>query len=422
MRKLLIIAQREFLARVRKRSFMVITLLGPLIMLVLMILPYWLTSGKKAAIQATHVLVVNNTTTPLAFADKEQRQITVLNESTDTADLQQVFRESHYHLMFFVGEDGENARIHVFQKGAYEGIELLTTQIQNQLLASRLSKPADISVRNNYVAPQEKGTEVKQFLSYSAVLVTYFFIFLYGMQVMKGVVEEKGNRIIEVMISSVRPFQLMGGKILGTSWAGLVQFGIWLLTFVCGAALLGNYFKIGRFRDEQMEGMLAQGVSADLALEMNALVEQLSTINVPVVIFFFLVFFYVGYLLYAALFAIIGAASDTDTDTQQFIFPLTIPLLFSVVMLSEVLMDPHGSMARILSFIPLTSLLIMPARLPFHADMGAAFWGDLALSLILLIAAVVLFTWIAGRIYRVGILVYGKKTGYKELVKWFFMK
>ncbi len=250
-----------------------------------------------------------------------------------------------------------------------------------------------------------------------AVLI-YFFIFLYGVQIMRGVIEEKTNRIVEVIISSVKPFQLMMGKIIGIALVGLTQLLIWVVLSLAISTFVSKKFEVDRFSDAQIEKTMATTTDVKQAEEMNKIMSSLDTIPIVSILATFLFYFLGGYLLYGALFGAVGAAVDNETDTQQFMLPLTIPLILSFVIAQSVVMkDPNGSLAFWLSIVPFTSPIIMMVRMPF----GVPAW-ELFLSMGLLILGFIFTTWLAARIYRVGILMYGKKPSYAELSKWLFYR
>jgi len=280
-------------------------------------------------------------------------------------------------------------------------------------------------------------TEISWALGFIGGMLIYFFIFMYGAQVMRGVIEEKTSRIVEVIVSSVKPIQLMLGKIVGIAMVGLTQFLLWIvLTLGIVTAFTAIYadqidkYKMGEqpmvnpgelFPSDAM-GMpdTQQGLEA-LGSDENIgqIIDVFFSINYGVIIFTFLFFFIGGYLLYAALFAAIGSAVDNEADTQQFMLPVTIPLIFSIIIgLSFVLNNPDGSVAYWLSLFPLTSPIIMMIRVPF----GVNIYTDLIPSMVLLILGFLTTTWIAAKIYRTGILMYGKKVSYKELWKWLTYK
>ena len=269
--------------------------------------------------------------------------------------------------------------------------------------------------------------EVSMILGMFSGILIYFFIFLFGSQVMRGVIEEKTNRIIEVIISSVKPFQLMMGKIAGIGLVGLTQFLLWVIltgTIVTIAtSSFSSKIKPGAATEQlipsQTKGMTAMQLpnasdSTKVTGEQsNEVINAIESIDFPVMIGMFLFFFLFGYLLYAALFAAVGSAVDSEADTQQFMLPLTVPLILSIVMAQYVIQEPQGPVAFWFSIIPLTSPVIMMIRIPFGVP-----YLQIILSMTLLVAGFLGTTWLAAKIYRTGILMYGKKVSYKELWKW----
>ena len=269
--------------------------------------------------------------------------------------------------------------------------------------------------------------EVSMILGMFSGILIYFFIFLFGSQVMRGVIEEKTNRIVEVIISSVKPFQLMMGKIAGIGLVGLTQFLLWVIltgTIVTIAtSSFSSKIKPGAATEQlipsQTKGMTAMQLpnAADSTKvtgeQSNEVINAIESIDFPVMIGMFLFFFLFGYLLYAALFAAVGSAVDSEADTQQFMLPLTVPLILSIVMAQYVIQEPQGPVAFWFSIIPLTSPVIMMIRIPFGVP-----YLQIILSMTLLVAGFLGTTWLAAKIYRTGILMYGKKVSYKELWKW----
>ncbi|HEY3430047.1 MAG TPA: ABC transporter permease, partial [Cyclobacteriaceae bacterium] len=256
-------------------------------------------------------------------------------------------------------------------------------------------------------------------------ILIYMFVLIYGIQIMQGVIDEKTSKIVEVIVSSVKPFQLMMGKIIGIASVGLLQFVIWIFIITVVSSSVLAYFGL-KMPQEQMQEQITQQINTPEAKEAieaqnSKAVEFLSTLNqVPftkiAVVFVF--YFLGGYLLYGALFAAVGSAVDSIQESQQFQFPITLPLLIGYMSLFFVILrDPHGPMSFWLSIIPLTSPVAMVGRIAF----GVPTW-ELVLSMALLIGGFILTTWIAGRIYRVGILMTGTKVNYKVLAKWFMTK
>jgi len=231
----------------------------------------------------------------------------------------------------------------------------------------------------------------------------YFFIFMYGAMVMRGVIEEKTNRIIEVMISSVKPFQLMIGKIIGIALVGLTQFFFWLIIAAIGISLAPFLME---------SSSLIQNEINSANSPINSL-EIFNNLPIYSLIFGFVFYFIAGYFLYGSLFASVGAAVDQETDSQQFMLPLTLPLILSFIMIEPIIDNPHGDLAYWFSMIPFTSPIIMMVRIPFGVPIF-----ELALSMTILIIGIVSSIWLSSKIYRVGILMYGKKPSYKEVWKW----
>jgi ABC-2 type transport system permease protein len=299
-----------------------------------------------------------------------------------------------------------------------EALRLQRSGVSRQMLEEL---KADISVATTNLSPEgEKDSNalVTTGAAWISAFLIYLFIFIYGVQIMRGVIEEKTSRIVEVIISSVRPFQLMMGKILGIAAVGLTQFLLWLiLSGVATSAVTAS------FRDE----LLAQRQAATLgqpnpatpqAQEVAQALQGFDNLNLTLIVGCFVFYFLGGYLLYGALFGAVGAAVDNETDTQQFMLPITIPLILAFVVAQTVIIrNPDGPVAFWMSVIPFTSPIAMMLRVPF----GVPVW-ELLLSMLLLVAGFLATTWIAARIYRVGILMYGKKVNYRELSKWLFYK
>jgi ABC-2 type transport system permease protein len=239
---------------------------------------------------------------------------------------------------------------------------------------------------------------------------------MYGIQVMRGVIEEKSNRIIEVIISSVRPFQLMMGKIIGVGAVGLTQFLLWAVLSM--AIYTGVYqYYMGDIPKNDEVVMMGNQMGQTAQPEASEIFKKIETINFPLIIGSFIFYFLAAYMFYGSLFAAMGSAVDNDSDAQQFQLPVTIPLIFSVIILTAIIREPHGTLAFWTSLIPFTSPVIMMMRIPFDPPA----W-QIVLSMILLVLGFIFTTWIASRIYRIGILMHGGKINYKILAKWLFMK
>ncbi len=271
------------------------------------------------------------------------------------------------------------------------------------------------------------NTDLYMAIGFVSAIMIYFFIFMYGVQVMRGVMEEKTSRIVEVILSSVKPFQLMMGKIVGVALVGLTQFLLWVIL----STTLYSFVAATFLKDVEMKQIQAKEevikIGENLDFDKMGKIEQpseavqflndLKSLDVSKIVLCFIFYFLVGYLMYSALFAAVGAAVDSDADTNQFMLPITIPLIFSIAIAQVVMQDPNGSLAVWFSMIPLTSPIVMMVRMPFDVPN----W-QIGLSMLFLVLGFFLTTWLAGKIYRTGILMYGKKVSWKELGKWLFYR
>ncbi len=446
MNKIWLIIQREYLTRVKKKSFVVMTFLGPILMASVWIVPLLLAS-RSEGVKTIEVL----DETGLFYEEfKETSDIKFIYITDDLQTAKENLAGSEnfaiLHIpkstystpaafyLYSYNKPGLNMKMYI-QESANKILENKKLQdvygIDEETLASVKS---NISLVVEDIETSKKSyTEISWALGFIGGMLIYFFIFMYGSQVMRGVIEEKTNRIVEVIVSSVKPVQLMMGKIIGIAMVGLTQFLLWIvLTLGIVTAFTAIYSE--QIEQYQMGGQTVtdpgqlfpsdamgmpdtqQGLEA-LGSDENIgqIMDVFFSINYGVIIFTFLFFFVGGYLLYAALFAAIGAAVDNEADTQQFMLPVTIPLVFAIIIgLSFVLNNPDGDIAYWLSIIPLTSPIIMMIRVPF----GINIYSDLIPSMVLLVIGFLITTWIAAKIYRTGILMYGKKVSYKELWKW----
>ena len=313
-------------------------------------------------------------------------------------------------------------------------IDEIESLAENELRMALMQKESDLDpalfeyinnakvdvISQDMVTGERSYTEIKSIVAYVFGFLIYGFVFIYGSQIMSGVIEEKSNRIIEVMISSVKPFQLLMGKVLGLAFVGLTQLLLWgvltlVLTMVIGMLGGGGSMEAAQMAAAQssMPGMGAAMPMTEVQATMVEIQAIIESLHIKSLLLFFLAYFLGGYLLYASLFAAIGAAVEDQEDTNQFMWPVTIPLILGILVVATVLKSPDGPLAFWTSIIPFTSPIVMMARIPF----GVPVW-ELVLSLGLLVLGFIGSTWVAARIYRVGILMYGKKGSYKELWKW----
>jgi len=452
MHKIWLIIQREYLTRVRKKSFIIMTLLTPLLMAAFMILPGLLItmSGDEET-----VMVLDESG---LFADKleNKKDLKFIPISGSLEQAKTVYQETDNTALLYIPkisiDDPKGITVYGKKNTSLQTqIRLenaLEKEIENQrFIASGLDRETlnkmEANVKLNTINLSSEGEKDNNAIITSAAgvvgaVIIYFFIFLYGVQIMRGVIEEKTNRIVEVIISSVKPFQLMMGKIMGIAAVGLTQFLLWIiLSFVAVTAVSAAFgidaapspmeqYEAGKVAAEgesvaNLDEETPEAAAANSDEFANTIQDVTKSFaNLPLLLIFgcFLFYFLGGYLLYGSLFGAIGAAVDNETDTQQFMMPITIPLIISFIMsYSVVLKNPDGAVAFWMSIIPFTSPIVMMVRVPF----GVPAW-ELALSMGLLILGFIFTTWIAARIYRVGILMYGKKINYKELSKWLFYR
>ncbi|PLX14400.1 MAG: ABC transporter permease [Marinilabiliales bacterium] len=409
------------------------TFLGPILMAAMIILPSFLADWSEA----THknVAVLDETGWYYEkFKDQENISFYHVHNDLETDKEKALYEKGHillyipktelnipvYAELFSTKQPGLNLTSYIknVMKSEAENKKLVASGIDPNVIKSSKVKINLSTIRVEEGGIEKKSnTEVEVGLAIFAGIMIYFFIFMFGAQVLKGVMEEKQNRIVEVILASVKPFQLMMGKIVGIALVGLTQFLLWIL--LTGVIL--GIFQSGIFGgDSGMMDMLSQNqITSSTPTEITAgdpfmmVSEIISGINFKVMIFSFLFYFLGGYLLFASLFAAIGGAVDHDADTQQFMFPVSIPLIFSVAMSGLIINQPDSSLSVFLSMFPLTSPVIMMIRIPF----GVPIW-QIATSMSLLIAGFVISTWMAGKIYRTGILMYGQKVNYAIMWKW----
>jgi ABC-2 type transport system permease protein len=434
MSKITLIAEREFMTRVRKKSFIIMSVLGPILFAALIAVPIWL--GKESA----ETLVIQVVDESKLFVDKfkgsENIKFTYTNGSIDESKKKfnsyQKEEEREFDGILYIPAmnlDSPTGISYFSEKSlsafTQKDIEkTIAEEIENQKLVrsgidknvlDKIRTDIKISTINLSQEGEKKSSSgAASVVGYIAAFLIYMFIFLYGSQVMRGVIEEKTTRIVEVIISSVKPFELMMGKILGIAGVALTQFLIWVVLSMVVSAVVSGIFGLDAAQTSPM------GMGANAQMPDNAAGEMINSfysLNIPLIVFSFGFYFLFGYLMYGALFGAVGSAVDNETDSQQLVLPITIPLILSIVMISAVLNNPNGSLAFWFSIIPLTSPVVMMVRLPF-----IGFTWELVLSMALLVGGFIGATWVAARIYRVGILMYGKKPSFKELGKWLFYK
>lgn len=443
MNKIILIIQREYLTRVRKRSFLLTTFLVPLFFIGMYVGIIYLT---KKSFDETHGLVYvidnegsianklssnKNVTyiqenkdlqTQLELLKGEEKNTSILLIPTDFFATQKVEFLSSGKLNITTQKEIRNKLSDIIRNHQYEQLGINVDSLNN--LDSEVSISAkEIGADGN---TKESNTEVAMIIAIALSVLIYISLFLYGSQVMRGIIEEKSSRIIEVIISSVKPFQLMMGKIIGIGLVGITQFFLWFVLTLVLAGVASTFLVSKEDLSNQVMHSSAQNsnlndhapAESTASFDPSNIISAMETVNITEIVICFFVFFLGGYLIYSALFAAVGSAIDSETEASQFTMPITMPLLLTYALSFGVLInDPHGSVATWLSFIPLTSPIAMLVRIPF----GVPLW-QIIVSASLLIVGFVFTTWVAARIYRVGILMYGKKASLKELIKWFNYK
>jgi ABC-2 type transport system permease protein len=446
MNKSILILKREYLTRVKKKSFIIMTLLVPVFMAALTILPTWLAMMDD---KEERTIAVYDPTS-LILDQLESNEYTKFHyiPKPEYQELSQNFNPEKYYALLYVPENiltTNRAEMISDKQVTFDIKNLVTNRIENIIETEKRKKVIEESgmpdleqklaatktnINLDTIKLGEKGEAVKSSaeiamaIGYIAGFLIYMFVFIYGTMVMRGVMEEKSNRIVEVIISSVKPFQLLFGKIIGIGLVGLTQIAIWLIlgtaittgvTAFIGQESADTVAQAQNIMGSQM-GQMAASSPAEKNMTLE-IIELIGNLNIPLIIFSLFFYFIGGFILYASLMGAIGSAADSDEDAQQLMLPVTMPLIFSIIILFAVAKNPEGSLAFWASMIPLTSPVTMMVRIPF----GVPVW-EIVLSMTLLIATILGTIWMAGKIYRTGILMYGKKVNFKEIVKWLFYK
>lgn len=436
MSKLKLIIQREFIAKVRNKSFLVMTFLSPILLVGMGALVFFLM--KKNDEKVKEIVYVDNSGL-FSKDDFKDSETIRYQDYTDLgiAETKKKVEEGDYYGALIIPKQDSleilaNA-IEFYSKDSpgMSVMNSLETKIERKLRNEKLN---NFGIDLEKINASKIQSEIKM-LNFSgeessklinglkigvgliAGYLLMMFVMIYGTSVMRSVIEEKTSRIIEIIVSSVKPFQLMLGKIIGNASAGLLQFLIWgILIFIISTVAFSIFgidmveMQTAKLPAEQLEAA-KQAAGMD---KMQLIIQEILRLPILKMFILFIFYFLGGYMLYSSLFAAVGAAVDNETDTQQFMLPIMGPLILGVyVGFATVINDPHGSIAVLFSHIPLTSPIVMLMRVPFGVS-----WYELAISMTLLVITFVFMVWLAAKIYRVGILMYGKKPTYKDLYKW----
>ncbi len=438
MNKINLIIWREFITRVRKPSFLIMTILGPVLIAGGILLTAWI--GSKEG--TDHKVLVIDTEGVIGTKLKDGKAVSFFLDGHTWSD--SAFKASPYTVRVNLLADViNNPQADLYYKTLPSEFAMATIRTELEK-AIELTKLRDEGINKDAYDRVRKPLDLKKFdiekvgtqsFAQERALIGFFFgyfmfifIFMYGVQVMRGVMEEKQSRIVEVLISSVKPFQLMMGKIIGIALVGFTQFVLWIgitaTMMVIGLAVIaGDQYDPKQLAEQgvtaEMQAQLLkeQGVDAG-AFDQSVITDLIEQINIPLVLAVFLFYFICGYLLYSSLLAAIGSAVDSETDTQQFMFPVTVPMIIAIIIAQMAVYNPESPAVLWCSLIPFTSPIVMMVRVA----MGSAPMWQLALSMVLLILTFIGTTWLAGRIYRTGILMYGKKVSWKEMGKWLTYK
>jgi ABC-2 type transport system permease protein len=441
MRNIFLVIKREYLVRVKKKSFLIMTILGPLLFVAFYAVVFLVAIGS---VDTKTVQVLDESGLfKSEFKDNETLKFTFLDLSIDSAKAN--FKESDANALVYIPKnvirEPKSVRIYAEKNVSMDLKSEIEKVIEKEIediklgeagITHKILEDSRVNVSSETISLSEEGEKTSSSGAATVIggicaFLIYMSVFIYGTQVMRGITEEKTSRIVEVIISSVKPFQLMLGKIIGVALVGLTQFVLWILLTTAltsaASAVLSNEMsqqspEVAQEMKKMQNGMPAPDMpGGNVENPVAEVLGAVSSLNLPLILGCFLFYYLGGYLLYSALFGAVGAAVDNDADTQQFMLPITLPIIFSFVFAQFVLRDPDGTLAFWTSIIPFTSPIIMMVRIPF----GVPAW-EIALSMVLLVLGFMGTTWLAARIYRVGILMYGKKVSYKELAKWIFYK
>ena len=435
MNKILLVIQREYLTRIQKKSFWIASLLGPILITAIYAVPIWLAMQDK---EVKRIEVVDESglfqTTDLVDKEVEFKLV-----NKPVADLKANFGKEGYTALVHLPKDiltnGKDLKIYseknlsLSLKSSIERViekKVRAVLMKEAGIASEVYEKTQVDVGSETVTVSETGNETSSSSGGAMILagvmglLLYITLLLYGSQVMNGVIEEKSSRIIEVIISSIKPYQLMLGKILGVGMVGLTQFLLWIVLTIGLTQVASKFYQTSPIQQKMEQVKKADPkVAKELndASPMAEVTKVIESTNIPLVVGGFLFYFLFGYLLYSSLFAAIGSAVESATEAQQFTFIVMLPIIAAFMMAQFTMQDPDSTMAFWASMIPFTSPINMMVRLPY----GVPAW-ELATSMTLLVLGFLACSWISARIYRIGILMYGKKVTVKEMAKWLFYK
>jgi ABC-2 type transport system permease protein len=441
MKKVWVIIQREYITRVRNKTFLVSTFLLPVVMIAIIIGAAYI--GKESS--RSYKFAIHDPSGQYASRIKNEQKL-FFSKTEDCTEIN--FKEKGYDglLRFYTSNKVKADSVRLFtseQTGLSvdENIILQIAKIEeahvmesngiNKSLLDSIQQESNISAKKIYQSYIIKGSSIKEDnkalaygIGFACGIIIYLTLFIYGASVMRGVMEEKMNRIAEVMVSSVKPFQLMMGKIIGIAAVGLTQLLLWVLLLTALSSASAYFLTPDTFTEGNaaMQNLPQQNVGAANSMNVLEIQNILMAANWGTIIGLFIFYFIGGYLFYAALFAAIGSVVNEDPqEAQSLMMPITMPIIFGFLIMTASIENPTGDLAFWGSVIPFTSPMVMMARIPSGIPENVPYW-QLLLSMFLLIAGFIATTWLSGKIYRTGILMYGKKASWKEMSKWVFRK
>jgi ABC-2 type transport system permease protein len=447
MNKISVIIKREYVTRVRKKSFIIMTILAPVLMAAIIIVPTALMMNQDGDFKKIAVVEDNSDLFRGVIKNTKDAEFVYL-ENTRVDDLKKTFEKAGYYGILYISPELVNTpnavqliskqqppigllqHIESSLKKEIERQKLLTYKIDNlDEIMKNIETSVSVQTKKIDDTGEIKGTStgIAMALAYLFGFLMYMLVFIFGSQVMRGVIEEKTSRVVEVIISSVKPVQLMMGKIVGIALVGLTQFLIWIFLTIAIVTVLKSTIlqktDLTEITQSVPQNLMAGDQQASATTQTSTMSPELAefskmfdnAMNQPwgLIIICFIFYFVTGYLLYASVFAAIGSAVDNETETQQFMLPVTIPIILALMVAMGTMQNPESSLSFWCSMIPLTSPIVMMARIPF----GVPYW-QLAVSMVLMLVTFIGFVWMAAKVYRTGILMYGKKTSWKEMWKW----
>lgn len=445
MNKLFIIIKREYLSKVSKKSFIVLTILGPVLLALLITLPIIISNNSQetyniTVVDSTPKTIINGDTISFFEGKFRSNEMVNFSYSKDIAMAQKNLKDGKTDMVLEIVKSNDAHPIKTFSYfadnepslEAKEDVKSQTEQIfKNSILMVNYNmSKEDIGLINNpqidsYTTDirtgEESFSDVKIIVGAILAFMIYMFIFMFGGQIMRSVSEEKTSKIVEVLVSSVKSIHLLFGKIIAVALVGLTQLALWvvLTLLIVGGINLANPNMFKGSQPEQIT-LNERVITADKVDATNLegdtvakTINQIKSVNIPLVLSMFVIYFLLGYLLYGSLFGAVGSLVDDDADAGQFTLPLTVPLIFAMICIPIIVENPSGSLSAWLSIIPFTSPMVMLMRIPY----GVAIW-QILLSIGLLIITIIGSMYISAKIYRTGILTYGRQIKYKDLFKW----